>query len=177
MEMLCDSCQKNEANVHVVKIINGKKTESNLCEACAAQFNQGLFMEQGHNLLPGILGNMLGNVFAVQGPGIFSGEAATCPTCGTSFAEIVKSGKIGCGDCYQTFAAQLVPNLKRIQGGAAHVGKIPLRNGEQAVRRKNLGALKQALQEAIAAERYESAAEIRDQIKDVEKTIAGKGGV
>ena len=33
--MLCDSCKKADAVVHLTKIENGKRTELHLCAACA----------------------------------------------------------------------------------------------------------------------------------------------
>ena len=33
--MLCNECEKNNATVHITKILNGVKTESHLCEECA----------------------------------------------------------------------------------------------------------------------------------------------
>jgi protein arginine kinase activator len=134
-------------------------------------------MGQEHLSLPSLLGSVFGNVFAMQPtPDLFSGEVPVCPNCGLKFTDIGKSGKLGCGDCYQAFAEELQPSLKRIQGNVIHAGKIPLRNGERAAQRKRLGGMKQDLQDAIAAERYELAAEIRDQIKELEKNIGDREG-
>ena len=35
--MLCDNCKKNEATVHMTRVVNGKKSERHLCNACAKQ--------------------------------------------------------------------------------------------------------------------------------------------
>ena len=37
--MLCEKCRKNEAVIHVVKIVNGKKSEAMLCEKCARELS------------------------------------------------------------------------------------------------------------------------------------------
>ena len=37
--MLCERCHKKEATVHYVQIVNGQKTESHLCAACAGREN------------------------------------------------------------------------------------------------------------------------------------------
>ena len=175
--MLCEACQKNQANVHIIQIINGKKHESNLCEVCASKVNSSFFLGEDNISLPSFLGDMFGKMFVMQQTSqTFEGVVSACPSCGQRFNEIGKSGKLGCSDCYKAFEEELEPNLRRIQGNGVHVGKIPLRNGEQAVQRKKMGLLKQALQDAIASEQYEKAAEIRDHIKTMEKDMEGKGG-
>ena len=35
--MLCEKCGKNEANVYIKNIVNGKVTEQHLCSACAGE--------------------------------------------------------------------------------------------------------------------------------------------
>ena len=35
--MLCQNCHKNEATVHIQKIVDGQVTSFHLCEACAAK--------------------------------------------------------------------------------------------------------------------------------------------
>ena len=49
------------------------------------------------------------------------------------------------------------------------VGKIPLRGGEKIMRKRQVERLKQRLQEAVVREEYELAADIRDQIKELEE--------
>ena len=38
--MLCEKCQKEEASVHVTKIVNGQKTETHLCQHCAKELGE-----------------------------------------------------------------------------------------------------------------------------------------
>ena len=37
MYMLCQHCKKNQANTHIKRVINGEKTEMDLCSECAAK--------------------------------------------------------------------------------------------------------------------------------------------
>ncbi len=46
--MLCDKCKKNQANIHVSRIINGVKYEQNLCMECA-----GVNANQMFGMFPG----------------------------------------------------------------------------------------------------------------------------
>lgn len=41
--MLCEHCKKREATVKYVEVINGVKTEHNLCTQCAAHADLGQF--------------------------------------------------------------------------------------------------------------------------------------
>ena len=61
--------------------------------------------------------------------------------------------------------------MRRIHGNSQHIGKVPARSGEKVRLKKQIEALKAKLQEAVAAEKYEEAAEIRDSIKELEKQL------
>lgn len=41
--MLCQKCNKNEANTYYSQVINGKKTEMYLCPQCAKEMSIGNF--------------------------------------------------------------------------------------------------------------------------------------
>ena len=51
-------------------------------------------------------------------------ESERCPTCGTSFEEVIRTGMMGCADCYDAFYEKLRPSLARIHGKAVHTGKL-----------------------------------------------------
>jgi protein arginine kinase activator len=87
------------------------------------------------------------------------------------FSDIKQTGKLGCSQCYKAFDTELEPTLRRIHGNSRHVGKIPLRGGQKAFLKKELDQLKSKLQQSVKEEKYEQAAEIRDQIKLLEKQI------
>ena len=48
-----------------------------------------------------------------------------CPHCGFSQADFKKSGRLGCPECYQTFAEGLAGLLKTMHKGTRHTGKAP----------------------------------------------------
>ena len=37
--MICQKCKKNQANVHLVKLVNGEKSDVWLCEECARKIS------------------------------------------------------------------------------------------------------------------------------------------
>jgi len=67
------------------------------------------------------------------GPGFFSIQQTTtfapsersvmqlgkvvCRNCGKDFGDVRRTGKLGCSECYQTFADQLAPVIEDIHGG------------------------------------------------------------
>lgn len=162
--MLCNECGKNEATVHVTHIINGKKTESHLCEECAKKnqsiFNTGFSME---NMFSAMLNNAFSTTSYLPNKG--------CSTCGMTFEQFKKDGKFGCSDCIDTFKTKLMPVVKNIQGYDTHKGKIPRRAGGTYRIQKDIEKLKIELKKAIEAEEYEKAAELRDRIRNMENTL------
>ena len=161
--MLCNECGKNEAKVHLTHIINGKKTESHLCESCAKKnqsiFNANFSME---NLFSSMLNNALSGTYL---------PSKGCSTCGMTYEEFKNIGKFGCSDCIETFKHKLIPVIKNIQGYDTHTGKIPNRACGDYKAQKDLERLKEELKLMVEQEEYEHAAELRDKIRDIENRI------
>ena len=165
--MLCQNCGKNEATTHIKQIINGDMAESHLCSECASHLGYSdMFSGFGLNLSE-LFGGFLGDTK----PSISSGKALRCPKCGSSFDEIVHSGKVGCADCYRTFYDRLLPSIQRIHGKIKHSGKTaaaaPSQQGVETVAEK-IEKLRAAMNEAVAKQNFEDAAKIRDEIKSLE---------
>src|SRR5713101_567888 len=90
---------------------------------------------------------------------------------GFAQADFKKTGRLGCSTCYATFTEALTALLKAMHKGTAHVGKVPERAhrvGELSDRMRNLN---ESLQKAVAEENYETAASLRDQIKQLESEL------
>ena len=67
--------------------------------------------------------------------------------------------------------SEAVALLERAHEGASqHVGKVPVNAAESERRHTELLRLRGQLKQAIAAEDYESAAELRDRIKELEES-------
>lgn len=165
--MLCQNCGKNEATTHIKQIINGDMAESHLCSDCASHLGYSdMFSGFGINL-SGLFGGLLGDML----PSVSAGKSPRCPKCGTSFEEIVRSGKVGCADCYRTFYDKLLPSIQRIHGKIKHSGKVtnsaPVEPAEETTEEK-IEKLKAAMNEAVAKQEFETAAKIRDEIKALE---------
>lgn len=158
--MKCDRCD-NESTVHEVTIHKGKKIEKHLCEKCAQE--DGIAV-QTHAIPAGLLEQFTIGL-TKQTPKATRSPA--CGQCGMTYAEFRQHGLLGCPDCYHAFEKQLVPLLERAQEGASeHFGKVPQRSVGALQRQRRLAVLRKQLADALAAEHYERAAELRDELRE-----------
>ena len=123
--MLCEHCKKREATVKYVEVINGVKTEHNLCAQCASHIDMGQYsaLFEGEFPLGKLLSGLLGMQETDRTSERFSG--VVCPTCGTTYEEFVKNSQFGCPDCYSVFDPLIAENIRHLQGSEKHVGKRP----------------------------------------------------
>ncbi|MGG5254573.1 UvrB/UvrC motif-containing protein [Neobacillus sp. SM06] len=176
--MICQECNQNPATLHFTKIVNGEKTEVHLCEKCAQEKGEMFMLHGGsgfsfNNLLAGIL-NMEPAFQHPNQNAFHQEEVLQCEKCSMTYPQFVNAGRFGCSHCYETFKEQLKPVLRRLHGGNwAHHGKIPKRAGGGIHLRKKIEELKGLLKEKITNEEFEKAAEIRDEIRSLEKEAAG----
>ncbi|MBI4430682.1 MAG: UvrB/UvrC motif-containing protein [Candidatus Omnitrophica bacterium] len=157
--MLCNLCGKNDASIHLTEIVNGKAIELHLCESCAQEKGA----EFSHQFS---FGDLLAGL-ADLAP-ITMSEAVRlekCSTCGQSIAELSKSGRLGCPDCYKNLQRSLLPIIKRVQRSTQHVGKRPQKVSAKVKRQITVRELEEKLKKFIAQEDYEKAAEVRDEIR------------
>ena len=168
--MICDDCGKNEAVVHITQIGPEGKIDKNLCKLCAERYGSFIAQENKddsvNDFLKGIFSNAKEAEQNTQEP------AAHCPACGMSLGDFLRSGKIGCSECYKSFHDQLEPLIRRIHGSSTHNGKIPHRTGGLLELKNNVKRLRSALETCVANEEYEKAAEYRDRIRALEKQLA-----
>ncbi|MCH6255499.1 UvrB/UvrC motif-containing protein [Puniceicoccaceae bacterium K14] len=96
-----------------------------------------------------------------------SKKSTACPNCGFTKEDFKEKGRLGCSECYHTFAEGLSKVLEKVQRGLLHKGK-----GSPGVVNKDplreIAALKERLQELVLTEEYEEAAKLRDQIRELE---------
>ncbi|MFA5146184.1 MAG: UvrB/UvrC motif-containing protein [Candidatus Omnitrophota bacterium] len=161
--MLCDVCGKKEATVHLTEIVNEKVTKLHLCEECARE--KGTEMEEHFGLNDLLAG--LSDLGAVTEPEVV--ESIKCPSCGFTYQDFRRVGRLGCSECYDAFKKQLAPLLKRIHGTDRHAGKVPLTAGKTVHDTRNIQELRMKMEKAIQAEDFEEAARLRDKIREFEK--------
>lgn len=178
--MLCENCGKREANVRYSENINGVKKEMHLCEECSRKL--GIADRMDFRMPALDFSNFFGSFledFSTPDfmPLLNQVKQIKCDSCGSTFEDIVNTGRYGCANCYDVFEDRMDPILKKLQGANRHngrLGKISDNNvkfnkkEEQKAENKNdnkLEKLQEDLKKAIKEERYEDAAKIRDEIK------------
>lgn len=172
--MLCEKCKKNNATVYYTENINGKETKMVLCHDCANEMNLdgGPLM---NSMFGGFFGtdmaSLMGSMFAPQKNARGTEGKKKCDLCGMTFADLMKEGKAGCPRCYDTFGDELERTVAGIHGGTRHIGRAPAEYKEKLEDMERIGELRQKISEAVAAEDYETAAKLRDAIREIE----GKG--
>ncbi|MBI2093316.1 MAG: UvrB/UvrC motif-containing protein [Candidatus Omnitrophica bacterium] len=161
--MLCELCKQVQATVHLTEIVNDQMTELHLCEGCANQ--KGAQVESHFGLA-----DLLSGLADFSKPSETE-EVSTksCPTCGMTYEDFRKVGRLGCAACYQTFKRSLGSLLKRIHGSPIHLGKSPTRLVKPAKAKSELAELKRRLGRAIEKEEFEEAARLRDLIRKMEQ--------
>lgn len=95
-------------------------------------------------------------------------EEKNCPVCGRTWSDFRKSGRFGCGECYNTFRPSVEATLKQIHANSNHTGKIPSKSGKLLAKKRKYEELKLQLQEAVKNEDYETAAQLHKQIRAME---------
>jgi protein arginine kinase activator len=157
--MLCCICKEREATVHLTQIAGDKMQKVDLCEECAK--HKGVNDPAGFSLADLLLG--LGASQEIdQSTG---GTELKCPKCGFTQADFKKAGRLGCSECYATFADGLEGLLKTMHKGTRHIGKVPLALQQNKDQAERLKTLQKKLAKAIDEENFEQAALLRDEIK------------
>lgn len=168
--MLCDVCKKTEATVHLTQIIDNKMQTVDLCEACSKA--KGVDDPTGFSLASILLG--LGTT--QEAGQVATSEEQHCPKCGFTASDFKKSGRLGCSECYITFAEPLQPLLKSMHKGNKHTGKVPQPKQASIDISERMRKLQARLDQAIKAENFEEAAILRDQIKKLKETARPSEG-
>lgn len=161
----CRICGKR-ASMFLTQIINGQVTELSLCEECARK--RGLFDPQtlafSEKFFPEAFKERIDKIVREL---IEKGEQATsapqteekdvlthCPVCAFPLEVYRCTGRLGCPDCYTVFAREFAVAPAMSDAG----------EGCDADSRTSLEA---QLREAVAREDYETAATLRDRLRQL----------
>jgi len=158
----CDLCGKGEATMRVSQLDkNGAVTEISVCAECAR--------ERGFTEVEKLKASVA-EIIAELKTRIAEGDAKkVCHSCGLSYAEFKRQGRLGCAECYSSFHDELLPLIRRIHDAVQHVGRTASGGRKHAQMKMNVQKLREALSGAIQAEDYEKAAALRDQLRRSEE--------
>lgn len=188
--MLCEKCKIREANIKYTEIVNGVKTEHNLCSHCAKEMDFGQYTALLDGEFP--LGKLLSGLLGLETDTEETDARArvVCPTCGTSFDDFVENSRFGCPDCYGVFDLFIKDKIKQLQGSEEHKGRHPkyMRSQKKEIQvsegtvqnTENSGEtrvyhLEAELKAALKREDYQEAARLRDEIRGL-KAAVDEGG-
>jgi protein arginine kinase activator len=154
--MDCQKCARKPATVFMTTVVGGDLKKIDLCEDCAR--SSGAIHPTGFLAADQMIQESI--------PAVVPAEA-TCSACGYSLETLQKTGRLGCGVCYEKFSTPLQAALMESQRDLVHRGKRPAR--KKATRQE----LEKEMEHYVAQENYEEAASLRDRIAKM-KTFATK---
>lgn len=167
--MKCQKCGSNNANTHIKTVINGEFKEYSLCSECASKMGYTNVFGDMESDFSNFLGSFFGNVLPART------QATRCEFCGSTYSDIAKTGNVGCTHCYEIFADELYPSIRRIHGNTTHCGKHSKLADEkkaneqkQDSKQEKIKNLREQLDKAIKEQNFEYAAQLRDKIKEME---------
>ena len=155
--MKCEKCNEKEATFYYSSNINGEKTERHLCNHCAREEGFGGVMD--YRPMPGF-----GGMF----DGLFEDFFMPRRSLLSAFDMLERP--------MRRMMTAALPQIHIVVGqpqaaqpASETEQKIPEDAGEAVKSRREIEALRHQLQEAVAAENFEKAIELRDQLKALEK--------
>lgn len=179
--MLCEKCKKRTATVFYNENINGKSRSYSLCGDCASKLREKGDLQDITSMVgsfadpfSALHNDLFGGFFGIPKAHAVSAEKR-CSECGSSYASIAESGRVGCPACYETFRDELSRMIQSVHGTTTHTGKAPARHRAMRERAEQLEKLKQELQVAIGKEDFERAAQLRDEMRRIQSQDEKEG--
>ncbi len=163
----CTACQKAIANIVIMDLNEGSVTGSqHVCAQCAEQL--GVTPPKTPKFAPEMLEDLLQGMKPGQPEPKQSG---CCPGCGLAPTDFHTNGRLGCPRCYDNFRNELMPLLQRIHESQVHTGRLPVTISETVPTDESpdLTEVRQKLEDAVRGERYEEAAQLRDDLRRAER--------
>ena len=183
---MCQLCNQRPATSHLTEIASdGSYRELHICGSCARENHLDLAGDPPS--VEAVIGGKatgstkldpqtpaLGiNINLAPKPGERSSKPApvpTCDSCGLDFQAFAQNNRFGCADCYDAFGSALEKALAEIHGSAEHVGRVPGQSGRLELVAERI-RLRKCLDDAIANEDYEKAAQLRDLLRTREGDV------
>lgn len=151
--------------------INGIEQEIYLCNDC---FSELSIQSLVYNI--NIYNDIINKLFMKELKLTAAMDSKKCSSCDSSIYDINETGKLGCSNCYTFFKDELIEIIYKIHGQTNHIGKAPTNyqlslkdntNENTLDIQENIDRLQSELKQAIEAEEYELAAELRDKINEL----------
>lgn len=165
---VCEICEKVESCVEVKHYENGEFRELSLCAACAQEHGLQLPTNLANLLLETTLKEAAESV-----PLALSEDTEVlrrCPVCRMRLSDFRRTGRLGCGGCYEAWGDVIEPMLLGMHRSLSYEGAFPVSDPDTT------GRLQQALIEAVAQENFEEAARLRDRLREAQMLVETRQG-
>lgn len=183
--MLCSHCGVREVEVLIKQVINNDVTDISLCRKCAEEL--GYLSEESPSIT---ISFSIGDSEKVNKLNIkkhssltdssIEFDSLTCGVCGTDYKSFKSTNTLGCPGCYEAFRFPLGAYLQKTQGAESHwegsvmfddlhvlnVVATNIKSDNEKVQ-EEIVRLMREINEAVVAEDYERAAQVRDAIKSL----------
>lgn len=164
-ELMCDECGERPAEIQLTTIEESEMKTRHLCSVCASERGVSVTASAKAPLV-----DFLAQLGRTEAQETAREPTTACPYCGTTAADFRRTGRLGCAECWSHFDGRLRGLIRRLQGSAQHVGKLYVHSGsELGDRLAQLAGMRRRLQRSIETEDFETAAELRDRIRDLEE--------
>lgn len=97
-------------------------------------------------------------------------DLRVCPRCGTTIEDFRRTGLLGCADCYRAFRGEILSAVRRVQGTTRHEGAIPAVSEEKYSFMLEQQHLKDAIERAMRAGRFEEAETLQQRLRESNRT-------
>ena len=175
--MVCERCNKKKAVVYYRENTNGRIRARRLCQECAEILEQAGELEDSGTAIAGFLSPFFkweDAPFVLPLPdGDPAVKVEACGGCGLTRKELSDTGKLGCAACYTAFPVELSSLIRSSVGSAPYRGRVSAGFRRKQERAQRVAALRAQLREAVSAENFESAVELRDAIRKLEAEEGG----
>ena len=168
MREICEACGQREAEFRFTEVDGAGKRSALLCADCGVARGLPRDAVKGERMDTRALWREIIEQLS-EGRG---DDALSCPDCGQTFADFERTRRLGCPRCYQTFMGDMTRLLQDWHGGQGHRGKMPRNFGRRIDLRRRIVGVKESIHLAVGEERFEDAARLRDEMKDLERELA-----
>lgn len=169
--MNCESCKNKQASVFYADESGGRHA---LCQSCAhalgkiSQYSPAEDEAQERIYIPSPSLSSLSKATPLR---LYchkkdTSGVAVCPYCATALESIVEKDRVGCPECYTTFAEALFPSALTVE--IAEGARMPSSRRAMIDRIRSISELKAQIKLAVESENYELAATLRDKIRRLE---------
>ena len=158
--MKFEKCNEKEATFFYSSNVNGDVTEKHLCSDCAREEGFGSALDyRPASMFDGMFDSFFSDFFSLRRSLLSAFDSFGSPLRAIMAPALPRINIVIGQPQEQTERAPLSEAEQ----------KIPEDAGEDVKARREIAALKHQLQEAVAAENFEKAIELRDKLKELEK--------